>query len=180
MSNVNKESINKINSITGMSTKHWGPKLWDSLFTMIAGAYPVQIKLENKEHLKTKKAFITTLSNLKYTLPCSFCRKSFIIFYKELPIEKFSDSRINMLYWLYLVKDKVNKKLICQELDYLTDIHKQFRTKKISSSDYIKKHRNCFKTIPSPPFEEVLKNYENIRAKCSKKFNKCIASKTLN
>jgi hypothetical protein len=53
---------------------------------------------------------------------------------------------------VYLIKDKVNKKLLDQESK--------------------NKNKN-FKTKPSPPFEEICKYYEKYRAYCSDKTQTC-------
>lgn len=170
---LSKEKINEYNTIKGANTKLWGPKLWDSLFVMILSSYPPIVTNSNK-HKKIKKAFINTLSGLRYTLPCSFCRESYEKFYKQLPINNFSDSRINMLYWLYLMKDLVNKKLIKQELEYLTHLYKLYKNKKMSKYEYLLAIKNCFYTKPSPKFSDVLNKYQEYRGICSKKIKKCI------
>ena len=141
---------------------------------MILGSYPSNLNLNNKEHIKIKCAFIKSLCNLQYTLPCSYCRESYKQFYKELPIESYTNSKIDMLYWLYLLKDKVNKKLIKQELDFYTELHHKYIYKKITKEEYIKSAKVCFKTIPSPPFEKVLKDLVDYKGNCSKKMKKCI------
>lgn len=166
-----KTEINKIHAI---STKKFGPVLWKSLFYMILGAYPKKINLENKEHVNIKCAFVKTFYYLKYTLPCSYCRQSYSQFYKELPIDKFTDSKVNMLYWLYLLKDKVNKKLIKQELEYYNSLYEQYKNKKISKIEYNNTLKNCFKTTPSPPFKDILKKLIYDKAICSKQMKKCI------
>ena len=154
---------------------NFNPKFWDTLFIMIIGAYPPTINYNKQEHLNIEKGFISTMSNLRYTLPCSFCRESYKKFYNQLPIKQFSQGRITMMYWLYLMKDLVNKKLITQELDYLTDLHKNYRTNKINIIKYTSKSKGCFTTSPSPKFMEVLEKYSALRAICNKKLKKCIA-----
>jgi len=47
----------------------------------------------------------------------------------ELPIEPYTGTRRKMLYWLYLIKDKVNKKLLKQEAK--SDYSGKFRKKKV-------------------------------------------------
>lgn len=137
----------------GMKTKVWGPKLWDSLFIMVSGAYPVVFSKENPVHVKTLRAFKSTLEGLVYTLPCSFCRESFKTFIKETPLACYTGGRKDMMLWLYTMKDKVNKKLLIQE----------------------KMIKNCkFKTIPSPEFEKILRKYEKYRARCSDKLLRCV------
>lgn len=167
----------KFEGKNGFSTKFFGPRLWDTLFTMVLGSYPSELNPENPEHMKIKKAFVTTFCNLKYLLPCSFCRLSYKEFYSSLPIEPYTSSRIDMMYWLYLLKDKVNKKLIRQEMDYLTDLYSQYRKGKISKEEYIINTKKCFSTEPSPPFIQVLEKYEKNRAVCNKKLKKCISKK---
>jgi len=104
-------TYNKINSIFAFRTRDWGPSYWFTLFTMILGSYPVKFDPNNIEHYNIKQAFIHTLEGLKYTMPCSLCRESYKQFYRELPIDKYTDSKINMALWLYKLKNKVNKKL---------------------------------------------------------------------
>lgn len=166
--------LDKFNTIRGLSTKDWGPKTWDSLFSMIIGAYPPVLDEANPEHRRTKKAFINTFCNLKYTLPCSFCRISYKQFYKELPIRPFTGGRIDLMYWLYLMKDKVNEKLIEQEKEYINNVKKKYINKKITKKEYNTLTKNCFRTVPSPPFIDVLNKYEKLRAKCSKALKKCL------
>lgn len=167
----------KFEGKNGFSTKFFGPRLWDSLFTMVLGAYPVKFDSSNSEHVKIKRAFVTTFCNLKYLLPCSFCRMSYKEFYNSLPIEKYTGTRIDMMYWLYLLKDKVNKKLIQQEVDYISEIQSKYDTGKISKEEYLKSLNKCFSTVPSPPFIEVLRKYEKNRAVCNKKLKKCVSPK---
>lgn len=174
MEELSENQLKKFSSSKGMATKIWGPKLWDSLFIMILGAYPVSIDVSKKEHINIKKAFKTSLYNLRYTLPCSFCRNSFKDFLIELPIEPYTFSRISMMRWLYLIKDKVNKKLIKQEIEYKNDIYQKYKNKKIFKHEYDRLNNICFQTIPSPSFLSVLKKYEKFRANCNKKLKKCI------
>jgi hypothetical protein len=168
---------NKFNSTKGMSTKVFGPKLWDSLFTMVLGSYPPIFNPKLSSHIRIKNAIVNTLKGLKYTLPCSFCRASYRIFYKELPIKNFLDTRVNLMYWIYLMKDKVNKKLIKQELEYINNIHLEYKKNKISNEEYKDKTQKCFVTAPSPDFITVLQRYEQNRAICNKKLQKCVSKK---
>lgn len=129
-----------------MDTKEWGPKLWFSMFC-IAANYPVDIDLKNKQHIAKKRNHKIFFESFQHVLPCKYCRRSYAIFIKELPIKNFLDSRNKLMYWLYLIKDKVNKKLIAQ--------------------------KGGFKTIVSPPFSKVCKFYEKYRAGCSEKTKSC-------
>ncbi|HEY9703564.1 MAG TPA: ERV1/ALR-related protein [Allocoleopsis sp.] len=151
-----------------MKTKEWGSSFWFVFFTMIQGAYPYKIDHKNKDHIKTKRAFIGLFNNLKRLLPCHFCRESYCKFYRELPIENFSSGRINMMKWLYLMKDRVNRKLISQEKQELIEKKKEYISGKISKEEYSRYLKSRFKTIKTPKFEKVLDSYEKMRATCKK------------
>jgi hypothetical protein len=84
------------------------------------GRYPYRLN-RSKEHLKIKRQFKALLTSLQDILPCIFCRNSFREFLKQLPIEPFLVGRIELVYWLYLMKDKVNNKLIKQEQQCYND-----------------------------------------------------------
>lgn len=168
-------------STSGMSTKHFGPQTWGFLFTSILGRYPVKIDKHNKEHIKIAKAYYNMLTNLTITLPCIYCRKSFTQFLKELPIKPFLKGRIQLFYWLYLMKDKVNKKLIHQETKLynqkIKTLKSLYKTHQLNKETYItlrdQLKENIFITVPTPPFDIVLNQYEKLRASCTKKLKTC-------
>jgi hypothetical protein len=172
-------------SLSGLSTKHWGKPAWYFLFSCIMGAYPPQFDPRNKNHLETKKHFKNMFTSIGYTMPCIYCRNSYKEFTKELPIEKFMSGRGELMKWLYLVKDKVNKKLIGQEKHCYDNDKKKlkhlYHSGNLSEEDYYIQvkalKKNTFVTIPSPPFEEVLQQYESIRATCSDKSKTCSIKK---
>lgn len=162
-------------SNNGMKTRVFGPPLWFSLFIMASG-YPVKLCHSNIEHLQTRDAIKSTFLGLQYTLPCSFCRESFKIFVKQLPIDNYLDSRENVMKWLYLVKDKVNQKLIKQEKECFDNLIKEYHTKGItpSASEIEEAKMSSFYTKPSPPFEKVVEFYEQFRGTCSKTAHRCV------
>lgn len=178
---ISKSKIMKYSNSSGLKTKVWGPPAWDFLFSSIMGAYPFKINEGNKEHLEIKKYFKCTLRGLRYTLPCIYCRESYKKFWKELPIEKYLKGRVELMYWLYLMKDKVNNKLMEQEQEEFNETisyYKQmYYSGKLGRNEYFIQietyKQNCFQTKPSPPFQEVLDFYESRRAGCSKKANTC-------
>jgi hypothetical protein len=170
---------------SGLSTKDWGPPAWSFLFACIIGRYPVKIDLKNKEHRHIQRTFRKMLTSLNIVLPCVFCRDSFKQFCKELPIRDYLVGRIELMYWLYSMKDKVNKKLEKQEQKCYNNEKKRLKMKyyksQISREDYYKhlqKFRDTtFKTVPTPPFKEVLDQYEALRAVCSAKSLSCVLAK---
>jgi len=175
----------KYENIGGMSTKHWGPGAWKFLFTSIMGRYPININIHNAEHIIIQNTFKNTLIGLQIMMPCIYCRESFKQFLLELPIEPYLVGRIELMYWLYLMKDKVNQKLLTQENSCYNDEKKRlkqlFYTKQITKDDYYTQlsafKEETFHTIPSPPFNEVLEQYENLRAVCSDKAKTCALPK---
>jgi hypothetical protein len=171
---------------SGLATKEWGPRAWHFLFASIMGAYPYKLEKKNKEHKNIKRAFIMLFTNLKTTMPCIFCRRSFEQFLKELPIEPFTIGRIEMMYWLYLMRDKVNNKLIAQEKSCYNNekrrLKKMVHKGTLSEEEYYDKiaafKQKTLITSPTPDFKEVLDKYEAIRAKCSKRAQTCVKKTT--
>jgi len=149
-----------INSNNGMKTKVWGPKLWDFLFISILGAYPISIDKYNNKHLKIKKHFKKMFLSLESTLPCSYCRESYKSFIKKHNIKPFLKSRLLLFYWLYLLKDMVNNKLIQQEKEKFLKISKNITDKNELSI----LRKKIFYTKPSPSFVSVLLHYEQYRS----------------
>ena len=162
----------------GIKTSFWGPHAWAFLFSNIAGSYPIHVDENNKEHAKIVRAFQNMFSSLEYTLPCIYCRQSYGKFIKELPMTDYSHSRKSMMKWLYLIHDKVNKKLIQQERECYESEKVKLLAKKMKPDQLkivLKKIKDCtVKTKPSPPFEKVLAKYEKQRAGCSKKTKRCL------
>lgn len=167
-------------STNGMKTSVWGPSAWTFLFCSIAGTYPVTFDRDNKDHRRIVKSTVSMITSLKDTLPCVYCRNSFAIFMKELPIENYTRSRQSMMKWLYLIHDKVNQKLIAQEQDcYKTELMKlkeQHAARPLSKTVYESKLNDIKKikhTKASPPFQSILDKYERFRAGCSDKSKTC-------
>jgi len=182
-------AASRYNSTSGLATKSWGPNGWYFLFSCIMGGYPPKLNPELKEHRQIKRHFKNMLLSLGHTMPCIFCRESYKQFYKELPIEQFTGSRIEMMKWLYLIRDKVNRKLIAQEREcYIREkkaFKAQFRKGELTKREYYEKvaqmKSETLITEPSPPFAEVLEKYESIRAGCSKRAKTCaIKQKEIN
>lgn len=167
-------------STNGIKTSFWGPHAWNFLFSAIAGSYPIRYIPENKDHQKRVKGFINLFNSLKETLPCVYCRQSYAIFLKELPMKDHLGTRLSMMHWLYLLHDKVNQKLIAQEQEcYITEqkkLKKQLSARTITNTKYkqqLIELKNIKITKPSPPFQTILHKYERERAGCNPKNKKC-------
>jgi Erv1 / Alr family len=164
-------------SASGIKTSFWGPHAWAFLFSSIAGSFPVKVDTANASHRKIVKSFQCIFDSLEYTLPCIYCRQSYGKFIKEVPIENYTSSRRQMMYWLYLIHDKVNKKLILQEKECVKSESKRLQASGMSPDRLkgaIKKiKQKTLLTKPSPPFEKVQLMYEKQRAGCSKQTMRC-------
>lgn len=175
----------KYMSTSGMSTRHWGSWAWKFLFTSIMGHYPNRIINVNPDHIKTRNCFKAMLTSLSCIMPCIFCRESFKGFVAELPIDDYLIGRIELMYWLYLMKDKVNKKLVSQENKCYNDekkrLKRMFYTKQITDTEYYKRvsafKDDTYLTAETPSFKEVLDTYESLRAVCSEKAKTCAIPK---
>jgi hypothetical protein len=173
--------VNKYKSSSGLATKLWGPSGWAFLFACIMGGYPIRIDPSNSEHTAIRNHFSNLLKSLGFVMPCVFCRESYKQFYKELPITPFLTGRIQLAYWLYLIRDKVNNKLIRQEQQCYNNekkkLKKMYHLGKITSEEYYelvqKSKQTTLYTKESPPFTQVLDNYELMRARCSATAQTC-------
>lgn len=168
-------------STNGMKTLFWGPHAWNFLFASIAGAYPIKYNPNDKAHQKRAKAFLNLLNSLKQVLPCVYCRLSYEQFMKELPLKDYMHSRTSMMHWLYLMHDKVNRKLIAQEQEcYMREsraLKEQLNAKKITPTKYkqlLVGLKSMKMTKPSPPFQTILNKFELQRAGCSQKNKRCM------
>lgn len=156
-----------------MNTKSWGPGLWRAL-DAIAFNYPIKINKRSKKHKELQKNYYMFFTSLQYMLPCKYCRISYKKFIKELPIDDFLDSRAKLTYWLYLIHDKVNQKLINQELKALLERYQDIDKKyppghKSRSRERAKARRQVLYTKKSPSYESYCRRVEKTRADCGKK-----------
>jgi hypothetical protein len=94
------------NAGDGMVTSVWGPPLWHYLHTMSFN-YPVTPSLEDKQNYRN---FIL---NLRYVLPCKYCRMNLKTNFKQLPL-KMSDmkNRETFSRYVYNLHELVNKMLL--------------------------------------------------------------------
>ena len=89
----------------GMLTTVWGPSLWHTLHT-ISFNYPVKPTSQDK---KNYKRFIM---DLRYVLPCKYCRMNFKRNIKEVPLnEKALKNRNNFSRWMFNLHEHINKML---------------------------------------------------------------------
>lgn len=82
----------------------WGTSLWDSIHNIAAG-FP------DNPTKKQIKAYCIFYKALGKVIPCNSCAVSYRKFIREKPIHKYLTSKKRLLYWTYLIHNKVNKKL---------------------------------------------------------------------
>lgn len=92
----------------GFLTSTWGPPIWHYLHTMSFN-YPVNPTNEDKQH------YMNFIINLKYVLPCKYCRINLKTNFKQLPLTlsemKNRDTFSRYVYELHeLVNKMLNKK----------------------------------------------------------------------
>lgn len=106
----NKNNIDELeedNSNNGLMTKIWGPSLWMSLHCITFG-YP---KEPTPEHKEKYKMFFTLIGDV---MPCGLCRESYKEFISTDDTKLTDDvftNRETLTRWLFLVHERVNKKL---------------------------------------------------------------------
>lgn len=82
----------------------WGPTTWKTMH-LISASYP------NKPTKTEKNNYKRFYKSLGCVLPCKNCGKSYREYMKELDIDNFLDNKRSLMYWVYLIHNKVNKKL---------------------------------------------------------------------
>ena len=116
-----------------MDTRFWGPSGWQ-LLHLIAHSQPAN------PDVPTQRRYELFFNNIKNVLPCKFCRASTTEFMeKELPLHPM---RHDIAKWLYLLHNRVNKKLREQS----------------------KTDSNIRDPGPDPSFEEIKARYETYLA----------------
>jgi hypothetical protein len=101
-----------------MQTSNWGPSLWHYLHT-VSFNYPIK---DVPDSLKNN--IYNLFDNLQYTLPCKYCRESYIIFFKYLDLKQFLQDRMGLTIWVYLLHNIVNKKLKKPTIPFISVINK--------------------------------------------------------
>lgn len=134
--------------------KIWGPKTWKKMFD-IAGKYPKTNPTENQ-----KQQVYDYFKNLK--LPCKQCQYSYNLYWNQIPIEDYLPSRKLMIEWVYIIKNKVNIKLMQREKNREVAYTQQCLQDEPEQMNYCVeygKQKQTFHTISSPPLEIILNRY---------------------
>lgn len=152
-----KKEIFKINdykSGDGMLTAVWGPGLWHTLHT-ISFNYPINPTIEDKKRYKN---FIL---QLKYVLPCKYCRINFRKNLKCLPLlNKHMKNRNTFSKYIYnlheLINDMLNKK---SNLTYnqVRETYEHFRARCNKTIKIIKKENGCVEPLHGKKSKCIIK-----------------------
>jgi hypothetical protein len=137
-----------------MQTVQWGKAMWISLHA-ITFNYPINPTIEDKTKYKN---YFTITGNI---LPCKYCRESFSIYSKYIPIDSFLDSREGVVYWLYVIHNLVNQKIykplfpLCE----IVVIYEKMRAKcgKVLKDDV--KYKSCAKKFYKNIDRSIIKTH---------------------
>ena len=102
-----------------MNPDFWGKSAWRFLHS-ITFNYGDEKGIPTKKEKTIYKAYFNLLP---YILPCDTCKESFLCLVKENPIDKHLKTRETLIKWLYILHNKVNKKLVKpeeSEIDFRT------------------------------------------------------------
>ena len=129
------------NSGEGMLTAVWGPSLWHYLHA-ISFNYPCNPTSQDKKYYKQ------FLTNLKYTLPCKYCRINLSKNFKSLPLSScVFTNRHTFSKYVYLLHEHINKMLGKKSgLSYrmVRDLYENFRAHcVIEKKQTRKKEKGC-------------------------------------
>jgi len=154
-----------------MDTKAWGPPLWDSLFFV---AYGYQLN----PHPDRVEQYNTFFQSLAGVLPCKYCRESLAGFLKELDFKQYVRDGRGAMRFVYDLKNKVNQKLVTQELN-AAQLKFNEVSEKIQRGEptdvprELRQISKVFYTKDPPPFEDVVRKYQVHEAKCSAQLKTC-------
>jgi hypothetical protein len=135
-------SENDYNSGDGMLTKVWGPSMWHFLHIMSFN-YPINPSIQDKQHYKN---FIL---NLRYTLPCKYCRINLTANLKQLPMTaKVLKDRASFSKYVYDLHELINKMLKKKKgppYEEVRDIYEHFRSRCTLDKPIVlpKKEKGC-------------------------------------
>ena len=107
ISQIYYDTTNLPPGMTKKNPKVWGKQYWDKFFR-VAATFPENPTYRDKQRYKKFYAYHLT------TLPCSICNKSYQQFWNELNIDGYLTSKQQLMYWVFLLKNKVNNKLRSQ------------------------------------------------------------------
>jgi hypothetical protein len=98
-------TLKDYNANDGMISSVWGPAMWHYLHTMSFN-YPVNPTLDDKRNYKN------FVMNLRYVLPCKYCRMNLKTNFKQLPLKNSDmENRETFSRYVYELHELVNRML---------------------------------------------------------------------
>ena len=96
-----------------MRTRAWGPPAW-FLLIMVAMGYP-----SRNPTARQRREYRNFFISFGHIMPCNLCRTSYKKFLKETPLSStVLNSRRNLVFWVFKIKNRVNKKLRLKQLGH--------------------------------------------------------------
>ena len=93
-----------------MNTNKWGPSGWNLLGTSAYKYDHVITRLPDHHKITLALIYKIHISNTETQLPCKYCRESYTVYIRELPVDQpLIEHKLNN--WMYLLHNKVNDKL---------------------------------------------------------------------
>jgi hypothetical protein len=154
-----------------MNVNEWGPGGWIFLHTTTFN-YP----LNPEESDKVK--YTNFFNSIKTILPCKYCRQSFEVYMKYIPLEEFLESREAITYWLYRLHNLVNEKVFKKKysFDHVVRRYEKIRagcSKLIRDGDVNKKFGSC-QSKTDTKMDEISIFVRNAEIKYKNKIDKLI------
>jgi len=129
----------------GMMTLVWGPPMWHVLHT-ISFNYPVKPTKEDKIN------YYNFITNLKYILPCKYCRDNLTKNFKKLSFNKtVFKSRDTFSLFIYKLHEEVNTMLGKKSnmtYEMVRDRYEHFRSRCLTEKETkTKKETGCTESL---------------------------------
>ncbi len=160
-------TLQLINSTYGVKTKAWGPHFWKTMY-FVAMNYPV-----SNPSQQDRKHYKSFYQSIQFILPCGLCLADFKKAVKEIPIDEYLDSRIDLLRWIWDMYDRVNCKLMAQEkkrfIEERNKLVQYYDEKRINKKQFDQRVEKIYQKIcttqKTTPFKQVLSEYAQHRAR---------------
>lgn len=132
------------NSGQGMLTTVWGPSLWHFLHTMSFN-YPNEPTMDEKKH------YMNFILNLKYILPCKYCRINLKKNFKALPLKMVAmKNRETFSKYIYDLHEQINK-MLCKKsgltYDDVRERYEHFRARCSVKKVKTVKEKGCTESL---------------------------------
>ena len=88
----------------GMGPAVWGPIFWTMLHITTLGYPEFPTDAE-------KQGAVAFFESLQYTLPCPICKQHYANTLKQFPVQKAIGTKQQLIRWLFVVHNEVNKQL---------------------------------------------------------------------